>query len=79
MQDTASEPGELVLKGKAYGICGTDLHMSDDRPARGGWRLFSPGYISGHKYSGEIVEIGRGGDQNWKNYNVLHSLLDRLW
>ena len=58
--DPAPKSNEMVLKVKACGICGTDLHMSDNRTAEGGWRLLSPGCVLGHEFSGEIVEIGRG-------------------
>jgi Threonine dehydrogenase and related Zn-dependent dehydrogenases len=66
LPDPEPKSNELVLKVKACGICGTDLHMSDNRTAEGGWRLLSPGCVLGHEFSGEIVEIGRGVGDEWK-------------
>ena len=57
--DPIPDPSELVLKVGACGICGTDLHMSENRSAEGGWRLLKPGCILGHEFAGEIVEIGK--------------------
>lgn len=46
--------GEVVVKVGRCGICGSDLHMSED--AAYGCR---PGDIFGHEFAGEIVEVGR--------------------
>ena len=64
--DPEPKSNELVLKVEACGICGTDLHMSDNQTAEGGWRLLSPGCVLGHEFSGEIVEIGPGVGEEWK-------------
>lgn len=47
--------GEVVVKVGRCGICGSDLHMSEDA-AYG----CSPGDIFGHEFAGEIVEVGKG-------------------
>ncbi len=51
-------PGELVLKVGGCGICGSDLHMSE--------QPLPAGMVMGHEFAGEIVETGRDvGD--WKS------------
>ncbi|GAA4712227.1 zinc-binding dehydrogenase [Brevibacillus fulvus] len=45
-------PDEILLKVKACGLCGTDIHKALDR-------LVSPGTVLGHEIAGEIVEVGR--------------------
>ena len=49
-----AEPGGLVFKVLACGICGSDLHAVEV-PG-----LLQPGNVLGHEYSGEVVEIGPG-------------------
>lgn len=46
------EPGSLLIKVKACGICGTDLHIYK----HGG----REGIIFGHEFAGEVVKIGAG-------------------
>lgn len=55
-------PGLVLLKPKACGVCGSDVHFfeTDDK----GYMLY-PGLtrfpvVIGHEFSGEIVEIGEG-------------------
>jgi len=55
-------PGQLVLRVKACGVCGSDVHFyeTDDE----GYILY-PGLtkfpvIIGHEFSGEVVEVGSG-------------------
>jgi threonine 3-dehydrogenase len=51
-------PGQLMLKVKRAGVCGTDLHIFEwDRWSQG--RL-KPPVTLGHEFTGEIVEIGAG-------------------
>lgn len=59
--DPEPEAGELLLKVKNCGICGTDLHCTEehDYTVRGGTLL-------GHEFSGEIVGIGNGVEGDWK-------------
>ena len=52
--DAQIEPGGIIVKVKTCGICGSDLH-----PYRLGERL---GIISGHEFSGDVVEVGEGID-----------------
>ncbi|MCE2391404.1 MAG: alcohol dehydrogenase catalytic domain-containing protein [Proteobacteria bacterium] len=48
--DPSPEPGDLVLRVQGCGICGSDLHMSEQR--------MPPGMVMGHEYAGEVVEVG---------------------
>lgn len=49
------EPGAVIMKVHACGICGSDIH-SYQRGPRGGRRDMIPG----HEFSGDIVEVGAG-------------------
>ncbi|MFL3654212.1 MAG: zinc-binding dehydrogenase [Halioglobus sp.] len=59
--DPVPEPCELVMKVSFCGICGTDLHAT-----REGLTTACCGQILGHEYVGEIAEVGKGADGNWK-------------
>ena len=50
----AAEPGGLVFKVKACGICASDLHAAEV-PG-----LLQPGNVLGHEYAGTVVEVGPG-------------------
>ena len=45
-------PGEVLIKVKAAGICGTDAHILKGESAS------TPPVILGHEYAGEVVELG---------------------
>lgn len=47
--------GEVLVRIRRCGICGSELHMPDGPP-----RSFAGGLIMGHEYAGEIVEVGKG-------------------
>ena len=47
-------PGEVLVEVKACGICGTDVHVLNDRFP------YWPPVILGHEFSGLIVETGPG-------------------
>ena len=49
-----AEPGGLVFKVKACGICTSDLHAAEV-PG-----LLQPGNVLGHEYTGVVVEVGPG-------------------
>ena len=44
---------EVRLRVQRCGICGSELHISDQAP-----RSFPGGLVFGHEYAGEIVELG---------------------
>jgi threonine dehydrogenase-like Zn-dependent dehydrogenase len=47
------EPTDVLISVKACGICGSDIHTFKKG-------IFSrPGFIMGHEFSGEVVEVGR--------------------
>ncbi len=51
-------PGEILLKVKRAGVCGTDLHIWIwDRWAEG---RMKPPVTIGHEFVGEVVELGAG-------------------
>jgi len=54
LADPAPGPDELVVRVGRCGICGSDLHMTED-PAFGK----QAGDVLGHEFAGEIVALGR--------------------
>ncbi|MCI5074159.1 alcohol dehydrogenase catalytic domain-containing protein [Oricola sp.] len=57
--DTIGDPqpddDEVLLKVAACGICGSDLHMTEDPKTFG----IGQGVVLGHEFAGEIVAVGR--------------------
>jgi (R,R)-butanediol dehydrogenase/meso-butanediol dehydrogenase/diacetyl reductase len=45
----------VVIRVRRCGVCGTDLHMTEDH----GGEAAAPGSIFGHEYAGEVVAIGK--------------------
>ena len=54
LPDPTPDPGQVVVKVGRCGICGSDLHMTED--AAYGCRH---GDVLGHEFAGEIVDLGR--------------------
>ena len=54
LPDPQPAPHEVVIRVSRCGICGSDLHMTED-PMFG----IQPGDILGHEFAGEVVESGR--------------------
>lgn len=54
-------PGEVLLRVKACGLCGTDLKMVHGAFEERGWPPSLP-FIMGHEWSGEVVSLGEGLD-----------------
>lgn len=48
--------GQVLLKICRCGICGSDLHMTEDPDFFG----LEPGEVIGHEFSGEVVDVGSG-------------------
>ena len=48
-------PGELVVKTRAVGLCGTDL-----KAFLRGHPYFTPPCVLGHEFTGTVAEVGRG-------------------
>lgn len=59
-------PTDLILKVRACGICGTDLHWSERKDGSAGWRALEPDTVMGHEFAGEVVEVGSGLRGQWK-------------
>jgi len=64
--DPTPGPNEMVLKVRASGICGTDLHWSECRDHAEGWRVLAPEAVMGHEFAGEVVEVGRDLRGQWR-------------
>jgi 2-desacetyl-2-hydroxyethyl bacteriochlorophyllide A dehydrogenase len=47
-------PGEVLVRVRSCGICGTDLHFY------GGAFPMMPGVSPGHEFAGEVAEVGEG-------------------
>ena len=48
-------PGQVLLKVCRCGICGSDLHMTEDATFG-----LQGGEVIGHEFSGEVIDVGRG-------------------
>jgi threonine dehydrogenase-like Zn-dependent dehydrogenase len=59
-------PTDLILKVRACGICGTDLHWSESKDGSVGWRALAPETVMGHEFAGEVVEVGRRLRGRWR-------------
>jgi len=53
LPDPVAGPGELVVRVKACGICGSDLHAATSAKAK-----LPPGTIMGHELAGVVDQIG---------------------
>jgi threonine dehydrogenase-like Zn-dependent dehydrogenase len=51
LDDPAPEADQLLVRVRACGICGSDLHIADNREM--------PGRVLGHEMSGEVVGFGK--------------------
>jgi (R,R)-butanediol dehydrogenase/meso-butanediol dehydrogenase/diacetyl reductase len=63
LPDPSPGPTDIVMKVHTCGICGTDLHMTEDH---GPAFTYPRGAIPGHEYAGEVAEVGR----DVKNFKV---------
>lgn len=55
LADPTPEVGEVVVKVGRCGICGSDLHMTEDEAYGQG-----AGSVLGHEFAGEVVALGKG-------------------
>jgi (R,R)-butanediol dehydrogenase/meso-butanediol dehydrogenase/diacetyl reductase len=53
--DPVPGTGEVIVRVRSCGICGSDLHMTED-PLYGP----KPGAVLGHEFAGEIAAVGAG-------------------
>ena len=65
-------PGEVVIKIKYCGICGTDVHIYFEG-------ILPPGIVLGHENVGTVAEVGEGaGFKHIESYFVyVHGSLTR--
>jgi len=63
-------PGQLLIKVHRCGICGSDLHLTD---THGRWQV-PAGTVLGHEFSGEVVELGEGTQDSWREGDRLAAL-----
>jgi (R,R)-butanediol dehydrogenase/meso-butanediol dehydrogenase/diacetyl reductase len=64
--DPTPGPADLILKVRACGICGTDLHWSESRDGSAGWRALDPNTVMGHEFAGEVAEVGSDLRGQWR-------------
>lgn len=57
VDDPTPQAGEVVVKVGRCGICGSDLHMTED-PAYG----VNKGDVLGHEFAGEVVALGKNAE-----------------
>ncbi|MDP3175446.1 MAG: alcohol dehydrogenase catalytic domain-containing protein [Phenylobacterium sp.] len=68
--DPTPGPGQLVMKVKYCGVCGSDLHMTDAHAPRNP----TAGSILGHEFCGEVVAVGPGVEGDWKTGDKITAL-----
>jgi (R,R)-butanediol dehydrogenase/meso-butanediol dehydrogenase/diacetyl reductase len=54
VEDPVPGPGELLVRVRSAGICGTDLHLTGDPSG------VPAGTVLGHEFAGDVVAIGDG-------------------
>ena len=71
VEDPTPGVNEVVIQVKRCGVCGTDLHSTDNHET-----ALPGGTILGHEYSGEVVAIGKEakGTGNWREGDRLCAL-----
>jgi (R,R)-butanediol dehydrogenase/meso-butanediol dehydrogenase/diacetyl reductase len=52
--DPAPAAGELLVRVRSAGVCGTDLHLAGVPPG------VPPGTVLGHEFAGDVVAVGPG-------------------
>ena len=63
-------PTDLILKVRACGICGTDLHWSESKDGSAGWRALEPGTVMGHEFAGVWSRSAAACGANGKSANA---------
>ena len=66
--DPTPREGEAIIRVKHCGVCGTDLHATEQHGRAG-----AGGMVMGHEFAGEIVALGKGVD-GWKTGDRLCAL-----
>jgi threonine dehydrogenase-like Zn-dependent dehydrogenase len=83
VEDPTPESGEVLVKSRACGICGSDLHaalhtedfVATSRESGGAFKLttFDP-VVLGHEFCAEIVDYGPDTDRNFSPGQLVCSL-----
>ncbi|MBY6362494.1 alcohol dehydrogenase catalytic domain-containing protein [Rhodococcus corynebacterioides] len=63
-QVSSPEPGQALLRVRAAGVCGTDLHIQDDEYAS------APPVTMGHEIAGVVEAVGSSSDSDWVGRRV---------
>lgn len=63
-------PGQLLIRVKRCGICGSDLHMTDAKSCFNP----APGAVIGHEFAGEVVQLGEDTSDQWHEGDRLAAL-----
>ncbi len=66
--DPVPREGEAIIRVKHCGVCGTDLHATEQHGRAG-----PNGMVMGHEFAGEVVALGKG-VEGWKEGDRLTSL-----
>ncbi len=70
--ETVDDPkpgkGQAIIKVKHCGICGTDLHATEEHSTA------ADGTVMGHEFTGEIVDFGTHKPEGWKEGDRLVSI-----
>jgi (R,R)-butanediol dehydrogenase/meso-butanediol dehydrogenase/diacetyl reductase len=69
VEDPAPEAGEAIIRVHYCGVCGTDLHLTEDHAGAA-----EPGTILGHEFTGEIVALNANTPTGWKIGDRLSAL-----
>lgn len=67
--DPTPRAQDLVMKVHYCGVCGTDLHSTDNHET-----AVACGMVLGHEFTGEVVEVGKALKGQWKVGDRLTSL-----
>jgi len=60
--DPVPGPHDIILRVKTCGICGSDLHMTE----QGTIMPLPGGAVMGHEFAGEVMEVGKAVTHLWK-------------
>jgi 2-desacetyl-2-hydroxyethyl bacteriochlorophyllide A dehydrogenase len=63
LADPEPGPGDIILKVRNCGICGSDLHMTEPTSIM----PLALGSVMGHEFAGEIVAVGKAAGAKWKS------------
>ncbi|HXL99850.1 MAG TPA: zinc-binding dehydrogenase [Rhizomicrobium sp.] len=65
--ETLADPepgaGDIILRVKNCGICGSDLHMTEPTSIM----PLALGAVMGHEFAGEVVAVGKSAASQWKS------------